>query len=258
MKTVINKTPTALKVPLPRGKALHLGPRQTGQIRHEAADHPALKKLIVVTPVAELEPVQLAGTTVSRASLHNADEIERKDIRIGDTVLVKRAGDVIPYIIGPVVDRVVERALHVVAAQHGIALGGEGEPAVAVGVDEVLDRRCLGEDAQPSERVRLLVAAEHVGRDGVLARAVEAVGAVQAEWFRYDEPELDITSTFVVYPSLTGSGRVRTEFDLSFEWEIVADLVWGITLYHDFDSEPPSASAEKEDYGINTSIGWEF
>ncbi len=46
MKTVINKTPTALRLPLPRGKALHLGPRQTGQIRDEAADHPALKKLI--------------------------------------------------------------------------------------------------------------------------------------------------------------------------------------------------------------------
>ncbi len=46
MKTVINKTPEALRLPLPRGKALHLGPRQTGQIRDEAADHPALKKLI--------------------------------------------------------------------------------------------------------------------------------------------------------------------------------------------------------------------
>ena len=46
MKTVINKTSTPLKVPLPRGKSLRLGPRQAGQIRNEAADHPALKKLI--------------------------------------------------------------------------------------------------------------------------------------------------------------------------------------------------------------------
>ncbi len=87
---------------------------------------------------------------------------------------------------------------------------------------------------------------------------VEALGAVQAEWFRYDEPELDITSTFIVYPNLTESGRVRTEFDLSLEWEIVANLVWGITLYHDYDSEPPNVDAEKEDYGIITSVGWEF
>jgi DNA ligase (NAD+) len=53
----------------------------------------------ILTPVAYLEPVQLAGTTVSRASLHNADEIERKDIRIGDHVLVEKAGEIIPYVI---------------------------------------------------------------------------------------------------------------------------------------------------------------
>ncbi len=50
-----------------------------------------------ITPVAELEPVQLAGTTVSRASLHNADEIERKDIRVGDVVVVEKAGKIIPH-----------------------------------------------------------------------------------------------------------------------------------------------------------------
>jgi DNA ligase (NAD+) len=52
-----------------------------------------------ITPVADLEPVQLAGTTVSRASLHNADEIERKDIHVGDTVVVEKAGKVIPHVV---------------------------------------------------------------------------------------------------------------------------------------------------------------
>jgi DNA ligase (NAD+) len=52
-----------------------------------------------ITPIAELEPVELAGTTVSRASLHNADEIERKDIRVGDVVVVEKAGKVIPHIV---------------------------------------------------------------------------------------------------------------------------------------------------------------
>ena len=53
-----------------------------------------------VTPVAILEPVQLAGTTVSRATLHNEDEIRRKDIRPGDTVLVQKAGEIIPQVLG--------------------------------------------------------------------------------------------------------------------------------------------------------------
>lgn len=52
-----------------------------------------------ITPVADLDPVELAGTTVSRASLHNADEIERKDVREGDVVVVEKAGKIIPHIV---------------------------------------------------------------------------------------------------------------------------------------------------------------
>src|SRR5262249_13565541 len=54
----------------------------------------------VLTPVAELAPVQLAGSTVSRATLHNRDELARKDIRVGDFVFVEKAGEVIPAVIG--------------------------------------------------------------------------------------------------------------------------------------------------------------
>ena len=57
-----------------------------------------------ITPVAKLQPIQLAGVTVSSVSLHNEDFINTKDIRIGDTVLVERAGDVIPYIVKPMVE----------------------------------------------------------------------------------------------------------------------------------------------------------
>ena len=55
-----------------------------------------------LTPVAELDPVRVAGSTVARATLHNEDEVRRKDVRVGDTVIVRKAGDVIPEILGPV------------------------------------------------------------------------------------------------------------------------------------------------------------
>mgnify|MGYP005839355087 CR=1 FL=1 len=57
-----------------------------------------------LTPVAVLEPVELGGVTIKHASLHNYEDVARKDIRIGDMVIIKRAGDVIPYVAGPIVD----------------------------------------------------------------------------------------------------------------------------------------------------------
>jgi DNA ligase (NAD+) len=58
-----------------------------------------------LTPVAHLRPVKVAGSTVARATLHNLDELRRKDIRVGDIVVLQKAGDVIPEVVGPIADR---------------------------------------------------------------------------------------------------------------------------------------------------------
>jgi DNA ligase (NAD+) len=59
----------------------------------------------ILTPVAELEPVSVAGSTISRATLHNSDEIERKDIRVGDHVFIEKGGDVIPKVVKVIIER---------------------------------------------------------------------------------------------------------------------------------------------------------
>ncbi len=85
-------------------------PRWAIAYKYEAEQAPTLLESITlqvgrlgkITPVAELKPVQLAGTTVKRASLHNEDEILRKDIRPGDTVIIEKAGEIIPQVVSVV------------------------------------------------------------------------------------------------------------------------------------------------------------
>ena len=72
----------------------------------------------VVTPVAELEPVYVGGVTISRATLHNMEDLAKKDVRVGDTVIIQRAGDVIPEVVGPVLEKRPKDAIVVQPPTH--------------------------------------------------------------------------------------------------------------------------------------------
>ena len=85
-----------------------------------------------------------------------------------------------------------------------------------------------------------------------------AVAAVQLQTFRFDFPKTDISTTFYVLPSLTEGGRVRLELNSRFRREVLRDFYWSVSFFDSFDSEPPLAGAERNDYGIISSFGWAF
>jgi DNA ligase (NAD+) len=105
-----------------------------------------------LTPVAELEPVNVGGVLVARATLHNEDEIARKDIRIGDTVVLQRAGDVIPQIVSVVMDRRPEGSVPYVFPDICPACGSH-----AVRPPGEVVKRCTGGLICPAQRVERLI-----------------------------------------------------------------------------------------------------
>jgi len=110
-----------------------------------------------LTPVAKLEPVFVGGTTVSNATLHNEDEARRKDVRIGDTVIVRRAGDVIPEVVGVVADRRPPEAGEPFDLYQ--RLGGKC-PVCASPIERLegeADWRCTGGITCPAQRKQALL-----------------------------------------------------------------------------------------------------
>jgi DNA ligase (NAD+) len=105
-----------------------------------------------LTPVAELEPVNVGGVLVARATLHNEDEIARKDVRIGDTVVLQRAGDVIPQIVSAVLERRPKDAVPFIYPDICPACGSH-----AVRPPGEVVRRCTGGLICPEQRVERLI-----------------------------------------------------------------------------------------------------
>jgi DNA ligase (NAD+) len=112
-----------------------------------------------LTPVAALEPVQIGGVTVTNVSLHNQDEIDRKDIRIGDWVLVERAGDVIPHVVQVITDRRTGKEKPYRLPDHCPVCGSEAVKPPGEAITRCVNTSC---PAQVKERIR------HFGSRGAM------------------------------------------------------------------------------------------
>ena len=156
-----------------------------------------------LTPVAEMDPVVVAGSTVARATLHNEDEVQRKDVRVGDTVIVRKAGDVIPEVLGPVL------ALRPADAQvwhMPKECPSCGSPVIRE--EGEVDFRCISIDcpAQALERLLHWASRGAMDIDGmgeeIVSRLVESGRLADvADYYTLDEVEL----------SLLDMGRVNKE-----------------------------------------------
>jgi len=91
-----------------------------------------------------------------------------------------------------------------------------------------------------------------------LVHNAEGVFLVNAQFFKLYSPKFDISTQYRLLPNLTTRGRVRSELNTIFRFELLKDFFLNFTFYDSFDSKPPSANAVRNDYGFTTGISWTF
>jgi len=140
----------------PRWAIAHKFPAQQALTRLTAVDI-QVGRMGTLTPVARLEPINVGGVVVTNVTLHNADEIERKDIHIGDMVRVQRAGDVIPQIVGvELAERPVEAPKYEFPTLCPCPLKTEVVRETNAKGEEGVARKCSGDQACPHQRIEYL------------------------------------------------------------------------------------------------------
>jgi DNA ligase (NAD+) len=166
-----------------------------------------------VTPFAVLDPVRVAGSTVALATLHNAREVERKGVWIGDTVVLRKAGDVIPEVLGPVIDLRPDDAHPFVMPTHCPACGTELAPAK----ESDVDIRCPNTRSCPAqlrERVFHLAGRggfdiEVLGYKAAQALLDSGIIADEGDLFRLTADDLLRSPFFVNKDGSLGSNAVK-------------------------------------------------
>ncbi len=165
-----------------------------------------------VTPFAVMEPVSIAGSTVARATLHNASEVKRKGVLIGDTVTIRKAGDVIPEVLGPVVDARTGDEREFVMPTHCPECGSELAPEK----ESDADIRCPNQQYCPAQlRERVFHVAgrgafdiEALGYEGAIDLLKSGAITDEGDLFDLDEARLLTTSLYAnIDGSLSANGK---------------------------------------------------
>ncbi|MEA2433702.1 MAG: ligase [Actinomycetota bacterium] len=181
------------------------------------------------TPWAQLEPVFVGGVTISTATLHNEDEVKRKDVRIGDTVIVRRAGDVIPEVVGPVVSKRTGKERKFKMPKKCPSCGSdivrrEGESVA----------RCIGLDC-PSQRVERLFRFAARGAMDIEGLGYQSIyDFVEKGWLR------DVGDIYYLDPSkileLEGWGQISVDNLMksieNSKQRSLGNLLIGLTIPH--------------------------